>query len=244
MVFAVFPRQVVNLTVDDIAKDAADLYSETRKLMTGWWPRGIAVYFIIPVYCSKTFSPEVVNYVHRKPKHKLGIWHEPVLYSTSLNNADIPAEYGFEKSACLPIVLSAVECAIVGVSAQFKPVDKVMINNGQEVKYVPEPLVQRLMDLAPDSKLLSPYALAAIWLFVAQIILQIIVSFFDFTSKQAGAFYTYNLIGALLLGGCSSLWILRERLHMGFWDKVLYYSNSCAFFVLMLLQVLSIVQSA
>ena len=138
MVFGIFPMKVGKLTIDDIRKNIPELYLQTKLAKVGIWPRGLAHFFIIPVYCSAEFSPEVINWVHNRPKYKWAIWHEPVLYSISTNSAEITSKYGLYGSAFLPLVLGIVERSIIGISAQFNSKTKLKVNNDEELKFVPE----------------------------------------------------------------------------------------------------------
>jgi hypothetical protein len=90
------------LTADRLIHDFEPLYQEIRDQKKGWWPRGLAGIYVIPIYCAPAFSNEVMRAVRKRLPYRWAIWPEPVLYRTSDNAFATREDYGHHGSAFLP----------------------------------------------------------------------------------------------------------------------------------------------
>jgi hypothetical protein len=75
-----------NLTVANIQDDVGRLYREIKEQKKAWWPRGLAGFYVIPIYRAPAFDTEILSRVRKRLPFRWAIWPEPILYITSHNS--------------------------------------------------------------------------------------------------------------------------------------------------------------
>ncbi len=90
------------LTAEKLFDDVEPLYQEIRDQKKGFWPRGLAAFYIIPIYCAPAFDVEVLRRVRTRLPYRWAIWPEPLLYRSSDNAFAVREDYGRHGSAFLP----------------------------------------------------------------------------------------------------------------------------------------------
>lgn len=125
----VFPLRVKNLNVDQIKDERKKLYELVKnnriKRIHYFW--GISGYYLIPIYISDGFDNNVIDWVHNRPKkYKTSIWHEPVLYSTANNSADMNMKWEKYGSAYRPILFVIIDKFLheIAVSHGYEQLEK------------------------------------------------------------------------------------------------------------------------
>jgi hypothetical protein len=107
------------LTSVQLHADIEPLYHEVQKKKIAMWPRGLAGFFIIPIYCAPEFADEVLVSVHRRLPFRWAIWPEPLLYCTSDNSVALREDFGLHGSAFHPYLAQLFAIGLGEVAAHF-----------------------------------------------------------------------------------------------------------------------------
>jgi hypothetical protein len=112
IIAGVFHRPCQNLDVRHIQNQIPDLFHQLKKEKKGIWPKGISAFYAIPIYTSDGFDPDVVDWVHARPKYRYAMWHEPVLYDWILNKAEMNTSWGLYGAAFRIFLFEAIYTAL------------------------------------------------------------------------------------------------------------------------------------
>jgi hypothetical protein len=95
------------------------LYREIRRHKRAKWPRGLAGFFVIPVFCSTSFSPEVSIWVRTRHPYKWAIWLEPLLYDSCANTVLLREDYQLFGRAFFPYLNQLFTAGLSRAAAHF-----------------------------------------------------------------------------------------------------------------------------
>jgi len=108
----VFLTRVDSLNVDRIKEERQKHYELIKSNRVKRIPYflGISGYYLIPIYFSVGFDDDVIDWVHHRPKkYRTSIWHEPVLYSTAINSAEMNIKWGKYGSIYRPLLFLIID---------------------------------------------------------------------------------------------------------------------------------------
>ncbi len=116
LVCGVFPTRCSSVTVQEMEAKLPGFYEEVRRHQERRWPRGLAGYYVIPIYIAPGFSSEVVAWVHGRHPYRWAIWHEPVLYDLETHTVEMRADYGAFGSVFTPYLFRVIDAALRALS--------------------------------------------------------------------------------------------------------------------------------
>src|ERR1043166_1933498 len=107
------------VTPEKIMMHIDPLYREVRRQKNARWPRGLAGFLIIPVFCDSDFSPEVCAWVRTRHPFKWAVWPEPLLYDSTKNTVISREDYRLFGRAFFPYLGQLLEVGLGRVSRHF-----------------------------------------------------------------------------------------------------------------------------
>jgi hypothetical protein len=119
VVTGVFLLDGSGLTSAKITADIEPLYLEIRKQKKAKWPRGLAGFFVIQIYCAPSFGEEVLASVRRRLPFQWAIWPEPLLYRTSDNSVSLREDFGLHGRAYYPYLNQLFVAGLIKAAAHF-----------------------------------------------------------------------------------------------------------------------------
>lgn len=137
VVTGVFFLDGSDLTLAKIAADIEPLYLEIRKQKKAKWPRGLAGFFVIPIYCAPSFSDEVFESIRRRLPFRWAIWPEPLLYRTSDNSVSLRGDYGLHGRAFYPYLNQLFVAGLAKAASHFG--HRTLPTRKEEPNQPPEP---------------------------------------------------------------------------------------------------------
>lgn len=148
IVVGVFPYHVEHLTPSHIRQDIPSLFEQTRHRKRALWPKGICAYYLIPIYCSDTFSQETIDWVSKRPTYRWAIWHEPVLFNTRENNAHTNMNWGLYCSAFRQFLVRVFVAGVCTLSRKYKFSSQPVLN-GNRIEEKDDPTIKFSSTLPP-----------------------------------------------------------------------------------------------
>lgn len=128
VVAGVFRRSVDSLTVDEMRDNIPAWFDLLKHNKHARWPRGICGYYAIPVYTGASFDQSVVDYVHKRPKHRYAMWHEPVLYNRVANTAETNMSWRLYGRAFRLFLFESIVAALLGLHREHGHTDYPLVN--------------------------------------------------------------------------------------------------------------------
>lgn len=93
LVSGTFFLEGAGLDPEKIMAQVAPLYREVRHQKKKAWPKGLAGFFVIPIFCGSPFSDEVCTWARSRHPYRWAIWPEPLLYDVSENTVVLREDY-------------------------------------------------------------------------------------------------------------------------------------------------------
>ena len=141
IVAGVFRRFVDSLTVDEIRGHAPAWFDLLKRNKQARWPRGICGYYAIPIYTGGSFDQAVVEWVHKRPKYRYAVWHEPVLYDHVANAAETNMNWGLYGRAFRLFLFESILAALIGLHREHGHTDSPTLN-GKAMEGLADPRMQ------------------------------------------------------------------------------------------------------
>ena len=102
VVSGIFFLEGDGVTPEKVWADVDSLYRETRAKKKAKWPRGVAGFYIIPIYCGAAFSTEILAWIRQRHPYRWAVWAEPMLYNVSENSVTFREDYRYFGCAFFP----------------------------------------------------------------------------------------------------------------------------------------------
>jgi hypothetical protein len=119
VVAGIFPTDGTGLNIEQMKEQIPWLYATTRAHKRARWPKGICGYYLLPVYTAECFHPKVIEWVHSYHRYRWAIWHEPVLYATKANVAELRADYSLHGSAFRSHLTNLIDASLRTIARRF-----------------------------------------------------------------------------------------------------------------------------
>jgi len=107
------------VTSSHVESDIEPLYREVRRSKKAMWPRGLAGFFVIPIYCAAGFDDEIRGWIRSRHSFAYAIWPEPLLYETSQNSVIFREDFGARGSAFYPYLSQLFGIGLNRAAAHF-----------------------------------------------------------------------------------------------------------------------------
>ena len=114
---------------ETLTRNLPTLFSHLQQCRRWKLPRGICGYFAIPIYCSEKFSSSLIHWVQNRPKYRYAMWHEPVLYDLSHNEA-YTSSFGAQSGAAFRSFVVNRQCSALAEIAKNMGIDSYPSVNG------------------------------------------------------------------------------------------------------------------
>lgn len=147
LVTGVFPVQfpATQITADFLDSKAEECFQEVRGQKKSILPRGIAVFYVIPIYLVEGWTePETQRlFCLRQQYWKWSVWHDPV--AVNVSTKEVWLREGFENPnfALRKHLLSVLFSGLLAIAKTRGLTGKFDLNEGTISLPIPEPRISR-----------------------------------------------------------------------------------------------------